>query len=377
MYAQKNDVRAYRDFDLNLTRTLVPLKDMSESHLLALLDDAEIDVVCAGQTIFSQGQYDAQHIYLLHGDVSLSNESGQKTLIKGRATLMPIAHQQPRQCSAVAESDCSLLRVDSERLDQLLTWSEVADYLQINIAHQRDLDEDIDWMTRILKSNLFFKVPPLNIENIFARLTAQVVYAGEVIIRQGQMGDKCYFIKEGTAEVSRHLDGERQVLAKVSIGRCFGEDALVNETYRNATVTMLTDGVLMVLDKQDFYRLLKEPRVAGQVLEQLSSAISEGAVLVDVRSEEEYNESHLQQAVNIPLHLLSIKSRLLSMNTAYIFYCDTGRRSRAAAHLLALQGYQALALDDCSQLFSPSPWASLLNTHDNYVLRDGLAVRGQ
>src|SRR5690606_25078149 len=207
MYAQKNDVRAYRDFDLNLTRTLVPLKDMSESHLLALLDDAEVDVVCAGQTIFSQGQYDAQHIYLLHGDVSLLNESGQKTLIKGRATLMPIAHQQPRQCSTVADSDCSLLRVDSERLDQLLTWSEVADYLKINIAHQRDLDEDIDWMTRILKSNLFFKVPPLNIENIFARLTAQIVYAGEVIIRQGQMGDKCYFIKEGTAEVSRHLNG--------------------------------------------------------------------------------------------------------------------------------------------------------------------------
>src|SRR5690606_29722397 len=115
-------------------------------------------------------------------------------------------------------------------------------------------------------------------------------------------------------------------------------------------------GVLMVLDKQDFYRLLKEPSVASQALDQLPSAISNGAVVVDVRSEEEYNENHLQQAVNIPLHLLSIKSRLLSMNTPYIFYCDTGRRSRAAAHLLALQGYQALALDGCPQLFGQSRW---------------------
>lgn len=377
MYAPKNDVSAYRGFDLNLTRTLVPLKDMSESHLLALLEDAVIDVAWAGQTIFSQGQYDSQHIYLLHGDVSLLSDDGSKTLIKGRATLMPIAHHQPRQYTAIAESDCSLLRVNSERLDQLLTWSEVADYLQINIAHQRDLDEDVDWMTRILKSNLFFKVPPLNIENIFERLTSQVVYTGEVIIRQGQMGDQCYFIKEGKAEVSRHHGSSREVLAKISVGRCFGEDALVNETCRNATVTMLTDGVLMVLDKQDFYRLLKEPRVASQSLDQLSSAVSKGAVVVDVRSEEEYNENHLQQAVNIPLHLLSIKSRLLSMNTPYIFYCDTGRRSRAAAHLLALQGYQALALDDCSQLFAQARWACLLNKQDNYVLRDGVAVQGQ
>lgn len=377
MHAHKNTAPDRIEFDLNLTRTLVPLKDMSESHLLALLDDAAVDVAFAGQTLFSSGQYDGQHIYLLHGDVALVAEDGTKTLIKGRSTLMPIAHHQPRLCTAIAETDCNLLRIDSERLDKLLTWSEVADYLQLIISRQRDLDEDVDWMMTVLKSNLFFKVPPHNVEHIFARLTPQVVYSGDVILRQGEVGDQCYFIKEGDAEVTRNIDGKWQHIADISVGRCFGEDALVNETVRNASVTMRSDGVLMRLDKQDFYRLLKEPVVATLDLNQFEAAIAEGAVAVDVRSEEEYSERHLVRAVNIPLRVLSIKSRLLAQDKLYIFYCDTGRRSRAAAHLLAQQGYKALALVDCAQLFSQSRWESLLDDHHNYVLRDGVSVQGQ
>jgi CRP-like cAMP-binding protein len=350
---------------------------MSESHLLALLDDAVVEVVCAGQTLFAAGSYDAQHVYLLHGDVSLVVEDGSRTLIKGRSTLLPIAHQQPRQYTAIAETDCSVLRIDSERLDKMLTWSQVADYLQLIISRERDLDEDVDWMMIILKSNLFFKVPPLNVEQIFSRLTPQVVYAGDVIIRQGEMGDQCYFIKEGEADVTRHSENKRQHLATIGVGRCFGEDALVNETVRNATVMMRTDGVLMRLEKQDFYRLLKEPTVAALALGELDEYIGKGGVAVDVRSDEEYSEAHLPQAVNIPLNILAIKSRLLAKDKLYIFYCDTGRRSRAAAHLLAQHGYKTLALENCPQLFIRASAQQFLSDTNNYVLRDGVAVLGQ
>ena len=377
MQPQKHLTPIRAEFDLSLTRTLVPLKDMSEAHLLELLSNADSDVICAGQTIFARGSYDATHIYLLHGNVRLVDENNVTTIVKGRSTLLPIAHHQPRLVTATAESDCSVLRLDSERLDKLLAWSQVADYLQLNISRQRDLDEDIDWMMTVLKSNLFFKVPPINVEEIFSRLTPQVVYAGDVVIRQGELGDQCYFLKEGEAEVWRHNEAGRQLLAKVGVGRCFGEDALVNDAPRNASVVMLTDGVLMRLDKQDFYRLLKEPQVPSISLESYSDKLAAGAVAVDVRNEEEYAELHLDSAVNIPLNLLGIKSRMLDKNRAYIFYCDTGRRSRAAAHLLTQQGYQALALDDCTQLFSQSRWLSLLDNRSNYVLRDGAAHKGQ
>jgi CRP-like cAMP-binding protein len=376
MQAQKTLQLPPVEFDLNLTRTLVPLKDMSESHLLALLDKSLLETVCAGQTLFSAGNYDEQHVYLLHGDVNLIAQDATQILVKGRSSLFPIAHQQPRQVTAVAETDCSLLRINSEQLDKLLTWSQVADYLQLNIARERDFDEDIDWMMTVLRSNLFFKVPPLNVEHIFSRLTPQVVYAGDVIIRQGEIGDQCYFIKEGEADVTRHQDNKREHLATIGIGRCFGEDALVNEAARNATVMMRTDGVLMRLEKQDFYRLLKEPVVATLAFNELPASLADGAIAVDVRSDEEYSEGHLPQAVNIPLNILAIKARLLNKENRYVFYCDTGRRSRAAAYLLAQQGYNILALDNCAQLFTPARQAQFLMDTQNYLLRDGVVVPG-
>src|SRR5690625_6415031 len=119
-------------------------------------------------------------------------------------------------------------------------------------------------MLTVLKYNLFFKFTPINVEQIFSRLEPQVVYAGDTILRQGELGDYAYFIKEGQAEVTRHQGGAHQHLANISTGRCFGEDALVNEAPRNATIKMLTDGVLMRLSKHDFYRLRSEERRVGK-----------------------------------------------------------------------------------------------------------------
>lgn len=364
------------DFDLHLTKTLVPLRDMSTAHLLALLNDAQIDVRCAGQVLFTLGQPDPEHVYLLHGDIELVDDTGNCQLLRGASELMPIAHHFPRRATATALTDCSVLRINSDRLDKLLTWSEVADYLQLIMSRERDLDEDIDWMMTILRSNLFFKVPPLNIEQIFTRLNPQQVYAGDVIIRQGEIGDHCYFLKEGEADVSRFFQGKRHHLADIQVGRCFGEDALVNDTVRNASVTMKTDGVLMALDKQDFYRLLKEPSVAMVALADLSDSLITGAVAVDVRGDEEYALQHLVSAVNLPLNLLGIKVRQLVKDQLYICYCDTGRRSRAAAHLLVQRGFNALALDDCKLLFNNPQWQFLLESDRNYVLREGLSVEG-
>lgn len=364
------------DFDFSLTRALVPLKDMSEAHLHELLSGAEVETFFRGQTVFRSGARDGQHIYLLHGDVSLTDEQGNYTRVRGGNTLEPIGHSQPRRHTAMAESDCGVLRLDSEALDKLLTWSEVADYLLLNISDQRDFDEDVDWMMTVLRSNLFFKVSPLNVEEIFSRLDAMVVDAGEVILRQGEMGDRCYFIKEGRARVSRREGEADQDLAEIDVGRCFGEDALVNEAPRNATVTMTTSGVLMTLDKQDFYRLLREPEVPTLNLDALARPAGEHPVVVDVRSEEEYNRGHWPGSVNLPLNLMAIKARLLDREQPYVFYCDTGRRSRAATHLLHRLGYQVTALSDCGALFSRDAWRERLECDTNHVLRGGQPVLG-
>lgn len=364
-------------FDLRLARTLIPLKNMSTSHLLALLDGTRVEVFCAGDALFSEGFADGDRIYLLHGEVLLSNSRGDSRVVQAGDTLLPLSPFQPRQHTASAQSDCSVLRLNGDRLDQLITWSAVADYLQLALSLKRELDDDIDWIMSVLRSNLFFKVSPLHVEDIFAQLEPVTVSAGDVVIRQGEAADHCFFIREGEAEVSRYHDGVRSRLADVGPGRCIGEDALVNRTVRNASVTMRTDGFLMRLSKHDFYRLMQEPPVASLALADLREALAAGAVAVDVRSEEEYMASHLRQAANVPLDLLGIKARLLSDRQRYVLYCDTGRRSRAAAYLLKRQGFDVVALNDCMQVFTSAACRDLLEMGGNYLLQGGVAVAGQ
>ena len=60
-----------------------------------------------------------------------------------------------------------------------------------------------------------------------------------------------------TRETPLNKDGIK--LAELGVGDTFGEEALISEAKRNATVTMLTEGVLMRLNKQDFRELMNEP----------------------------------------------------------------------------------------------------------------------
>jgi len=362
--------------DVAQTQTLVPLKDMAAPYVEVLLASARTEYVFAGQPVFTRGQVDNRHLYLLYGEVSLEDAEGEQEAIKGSKSLLPLAHYQPRQHTARALTDCAILSLDSSQLDKLLTWSQVTDYLHSVIARERDMDEDVEWMMTVLHSNLFFKVPPLNVEKIFAHMQTQTVNAGDVILRQGELGDRCYFIKEGWAEVTRQSHQGQELLATIGPGRCFGEDALVNEAPRNATVTMTENGVLMVLPKQGFYQLLKAPPIATISLKNLFFPPEE-EVLIDVRSDEEYAAGHLPGAANIPLHLLGIKSRLLGLTISYILYCNTGLRSSAATHLLTEQGFKVRCLGGTRELFSGVNSPVALQKHSNYVLRSGVAVLGQ
>jgi CRP-like cAMP-binding protein len=76
------------------------------------------------------------------------------------------------------------------------------------------------------------------------------------------------------------------VLAAIQTGDGFGEDALIAESVRNATVTMASNGSLMVLDKVDFDELLKRPIIKSISMEELHIQMDEGdsgTVLIDVR----------------------------------------------------------------------------------------------
>lgn len=331
-----------------LLQAFVPVNALTEDHLNTLLRDSQVEVLCRGQQLCRRGDYDNSYIYLLSGSVAIDSGTGAVLQVEAgdASARFALAHHQPRLETVTASDDCQIIRFDSDALDGMLAWDQTANYISLDIAGQRDLDEDADWMLTLLRSNLFYKVSPMNIRQILTRFRPVFTHAGEVVIRQGELGDCCYFIKEGSVSVYRSTDekSKSELVAELGVGRCFGEDALVNDVPRNATIEMRDNGVLMKLDKQDFYLLLKPPQVRSLTLSETDRELMSGAVLIDVRSQDEFERAHAAQALNMPLSILKLKSRLLDRETNYITYCNSGRRSSAAAFLLAEDGYRVTVL---------------------------------
>jgi rhodanese-related sulfurtransferase len=136
-------------------------------------------------------------------------------------------------------------------------------------------------------------------------------------------------------------------LAELGVGDTFGEEALISEAKRNATVTMLTDGVLMRLGKADFRELMTEPLQRWVTPSEAEAmVITKHAAWLDVRLPSEFQNLAVEGAINIPLYFIRLKLSTLDKNKPYIVYCDTGRRSSAAAFILVERGFDAYVLKD-------------------------------
>ena len=133
-------------------------------------------------------------------------------------------------------------------------------------------------------------------------------------------------------------------LADLGVGATFGEEALISDEPRNATITMLTDGTLMKLGRDDFQSLLNEAMIVSLSPEDADEAVSHGGQWLDVRIPSEFKAFSKANATNLPLYMLRHKLDALDRKTPYVVYCDTGRRSAAAAFILNQRGFETAVL---------------------------------
>ncbi len=335
--------------DKQLLRALVPTSALNAENFEELARKAFREEIAAGRPIFKEGEHDNKTIYVLEGEVELYNAQGMQEKVVGGSpeAKHPIANQQPRQVSARTRTACVITRFDSDLLDILLTWDQVSGIEVTDIqVEEEDAEETGDWMTRILQSKAFLRIPPANIQAMFMRLQEQPVKAGQTIIKQGDEGDFYYIISRGKCKVTREAaSGSTVTLAQLKDGDAFGEEALLSEGKRNANVEADTDGLLMRLSKDDFEELLKAPMLHEIDLEAAKSMVRDGAMLLDVRLESEHKGTSIKGSRNIPLFMIRLKSEALDASKKYICYCETGRRSSAAAaYLLTERGFQAYVL---------------------------------
>lgn len=294
-----------------------------------------------------------QVVFLLKGELKLDFPDGcMKVMVGGRDdTMAPLTYGGALPVGAKAITDVTLLWFDENALDILVTWDQLVPAT----------GAEADWRTmpglfdaHKLASGTFASLPPAHIESLFASFRRQSVRLGEVIVRQNEPGDFYYVIERGRAVVSREVAGARMELAELNPGDTFGEEALIAETARNATVTMKTDGELLRLDSADFVRLLREPLLQKVSAAEAARRVAAGACWLDVRFPAEYRQDGLPGALNIPLNELRDALPNLRRDVEYIVYCQTGRRSSAATFLLSQRGVRASLLDDGLKSMDPA-----------------------
>ncbi|MGQ0622788.1 MAG: cyclic nucleotide-binding domain-containing protein [Panacagrimonas sp.] len=302
-----------------------------------------------GEYLFRIGDISGGALFLVEGTLDLLDQWGHGTVglsAGSEEARHRIAHASPRKFDARCVTDVSCLQIDGHLLDVILTWDQSDSFEVGELQSTAPRDSD-DWMTRLLQMRSFQRVPPANLQAMFLRMERIEARAGQVIVRQGDEGDFFYVITKGRCLVTREQPNQRSVrLAELETGSCFGEESLIADAPRNATVTMLTRGSLMRLAKQDFQILLNEPLARRTPHAEAAQRVASGAArYLDVRLPSEFMNRHLPGSFNIPLYMLRMRTAQLDPQLSYICICDTGRRSSVASFVLTQKGFDAWILD--------------------------------
>jgi CRP-like cAMP-binding protein len=332
--------------ELKTLRSFSPLDGLKNENLRALSRKTVLRELGQGRILFKEGDADKRTIYLVSGVVDLLTEGRIVGTVSGgtpeaRHAIAPLL---PRRCTARVASDrIEYLAIDSDLLDVLITWDQTGTY---EVGELSSAGSGGDWMTVLLQSRAFHRVPPANLQAVFMRMERVPCAAGDVLVRQGAEGDYFYVVVSGRCAVTREtpLNREGIKLAELGMGDTFGEEALISGAARNATVTMISDGAVMRLGKEDFNLLLNEPMLRWVDYTEARRIVAGGGRWLDVRLPSEYEHCHFEQSINVPLYFVRLKLKSLDQSVPYVVCCENGRRSSAAAYLLNERGFNASVL---------------------------------
>lgn len=330
--------------DVEQLKAFALLDSLSHLGLAEVAERAEKRQLQAGDLLFRQGERDAAIHFLLEGALALDAADQPTRFIHAGSpdAQRPVSRLKPRRYTAAATTSATVLTLDEDWLDDLLTADQSRSY-EVSLIE----GEDPEWLFQLFSNPLFAKVPSNNMAALCERMRPVPVKTGQAILNQGESGDYYYVIRQGRARVLRSFRGAAPTeVASLGPGQGFGEEALITGEPRNATVEMNSDGLLMRLSQSDFNELLRPALVKRVDPRSALVMVKNGARFLDVRTEPEFREFAIPDSQNLPLGNLRHLSETLDRKRKYITVCQTGRRCAVAAFLLNQRGFDVYVLRD-------------------------------
>jgi CRP-like cAMP-binding protein len=333
--------------------SLAPLAGLSRERLAELADVVTVERAPRGADPLKERSHATQSLFLLAGELLLVFQGGGTLVVVGGTdeARQALSRRNPPLVRTKAITDVDLLAVDDDALDILATWDQVAAgggegaAAMARAARGEARLASSAFSLGSLRNGAFAQLPAAHIDELLTRFERVRAARGDVVIREGDEGNHYYVVESGRFQVERLVGGAKVVLAELKSGDAFGEEALVSEAKRNATVTALTAGQVLRLGRGHFNELLREPLLRRVEFTQAAQRVQRGALWLDVRYPSEYQYDKLPGAINVPLAEVRNMFAVLDRSREYIAYCQSGRRSAAAAFLLSQRGFKVWLLD--------------------------------
>ncbi len=182
--------------DIALLKTFSPLDGLKQDNLTALARKVQIRELSPKQMLFKEGDTEKRTVYIVSGSLELIADGQVTEVIVGGTenSRNPVSAVFPRRVSARAHDQVQYLSIDSDLLDVMLTWDQTGTYDVSELRGESEAADSDDWMTMLLQTKAFHKIPPANIQAIFMRMQQINYKAGDVVLKQGAEGDYFYVL---------------------------------------------------------------------------------------------------------------------------------------------------------------------------------------
>ncbi|XP_052133468.1 serine/arginine repetitive matrix protein 2 isoform X3 [Frankliniella occidentalis] len=223
------------------------LKNLSRSQIRELVDCMYLQSVTRGSYVIREGEA-GSHLYVLaEGEMEVMKEDtvlGRTGPGKAFGELA-ILYNCTRTASIRAVTDLQVWVLDRKMFQQIM----------MRTGMQR-IEENLSFLTSV---PLLKKLSVGTLHKIADVLEVEFYPAGSYIVRQGASGHTFFIISGGTVQVTQRVPGtvEEMVIRELGRGDYFGEQALLHDDFRTASVIATAPGVeCLTLDRESFLSLI-------------------------------------------------------------------------------------------------------------------------
>ncbi|HEY81034.1 MAG TPA: cyclic nucleotide-binding domain-containing protein, partial [Caldilineae bacterium] len=255
----------------NRLRPAEALQGLTDEELQELAAHLELLDVGAGSPIYQAGDANDGFFILEQGQVQLRSATGERDLQPGDVFgLAATLADKPYDATAIAQTDATLWQLTREAFETLAAeHPEFAPHLSAGLRTPLPVSDEELAIERLRALPLFTNLDDHTLRAVTQRLVVRPIAAGDIIYKEGDVGDALYLVDKGRVEIVGSVSRKGQVLARINAGGFFGEMALLTGKPRSTGARAAENTVLWALYRADFEELVNVYPVIGKALSQV------------------------------------------------------------------------------------------------------------